>query len=382
LNEVGGELTEKTLEPDEFHRLMRHRNELWPHSLSATSTHDSKRGEDFRARLHVLSEASQEWAEAFNRWQAMNRKFVREIDTDAVPNANEEYLLYQTLVGTWPHDRLDVQQRDEYRDRIAAYMTKAMREAKEHSSWMNPSETYESAVHDFIGDLFADSRREFVADVSTFVDRISDSGFVNSLAQVVLKITLPGVPDVYQGTELWDFNLVDPDNRRPVDFELRRRSLDRLLSEAENDIEECARSLSQRWPDADTKLWVTSRCLALRGEWGDVFTYGEYVPLAATGNAVEHVISFVRRLGDRCVIVAVPRHFYQLTSGQNAKPNRGAPQADWAGARLALPESVPTWHCQLSGRLMETSGSNSEPSLDVADLFRVFPVAVLTSKLD
>ena len=230
LNEVGGELDAKSLSPDEFHRLMRQRQADWPHSLSATATHDSKRGEDMRARLNVLSEVPDEWSAAFRRWRELNRHLERESDGDPVPDRNEQYLLYQTLVGTWPLAPFSANARREYTDRIVQYMEKALREAKIHTSWMNPAEAYEAAVFDFVRDVLSEKAVIFQADLSTFVSEIADSGFVNSLAQVLLKMTLPGVPDFYQGTELWDFNLVDPDNRRPVDFADRCRRLDNLLA--------------------------------------------------------------------------------------------------------------------------------------------------------
>jgi (1->4)-alpha-D-glucan 1-alpha-D-glucosylmutase len=380
LNEVGGELDARPLAVDEFHRMMRHRIEAWPHTLSATSTHDSKRGEDFRARLHVLSEASADWIDAFQRWQIMNRLLIRELDGESVPDANEEYLLYQTLVGTWPHDPMDARQREQYRDRILQYMEKALREAKIHTSWMNPMEAYEAAVSGFIRDLLGDQGKTFADELNGFVRQIADSGFVNSLAQLVLKMTLPGVPDFYQGTELWDFNLVDPDNRRPVDFERRRHNLEQLLADADRDDARVASELSRRWPDADTKLWITSRGLALRREWAEVFSLGDYVAIAALGAAADHVISFARRWEQNWVIVAVPRHFYRLLKQRPAEVGPGMPQADWAGTQLLLPDSSPTaWRCELSGRTLEASAANSGSGLDVANLFAVLPVAILTA---
>jgi (1->4)-alpha-D-glucan 1-alpha-D-glucosylmutase len=385
LNEVGGELDAKPLATDEFHRLMRHRMASWPNTMSATSTHDSKRGEDFRTRVHVLSEAAAEWTEAFRRWHEMNRPLIRELDGDCVPDANEEYLLYQTLVGTWPHDELNQSQREQYRDRVLQYLEKAFREAKIHTSWMNPAEAYEAAVRDFVRDLFSEKGEAFLADLEQFVEQIADSGFVNSLAQLLLKMTLPGVPDFYQGSELWEFNLVDPDNRRPVDFEMRRRSLQELQAQSEKDPEAFANRLSARWPDADIKLWVTSRGLALRREWPGVFTSGEYVPVAAVGPAADHVISFARRWEHTCALVVVPRHFYRLTHGPGSatasgSKEAGPPRADWTGTRLILPDDFPTaWRCELSGRTIETSGTNAEPELEAAELFAVFPVALLTS---
>jgi (1->4)-alpha-D-glucan 1-alpha-D-glucosylmutase len=378
LNEVGGELLAKPLSVDEFHRLMRHRLESWPHSLSATSTHDSKRGEDLRARLHVLSEAPQEWTEAFSRWQKLTQPFVREMDGDAVPDLNEQYLLFQTLVGTWPADEMGDSQRDNYAVRIIKYAEKSLREAKIHTSWMNPSESYETAVYDFIHDLLGAGCQAFRTELAEFVRRISDAGFVNSLAQLVLKMTVPGVPDFYRGTELWDFNLVDPDNRRPVDYDLRRERLDSLWKDANRDVQNFAQRLVQRWPDPDIKLWIMSRCLNLRRERAELFSFGDYIPLAADGSAAEHVIAFARRNQQDCIVV-VPRHYYQLQSDDAKGSGRGVPGAEWKGTLLQLPDDFAgQWRCELSGRVISARQTDSRLSLDLADLFDVWPVAVLT----
>lgn len=379
LNEVGGELDAKPLAIEEFHRLMRHRMESWSHSMCATSTHDSKRGEDFRARLHVLSEAPDEWTQAVIRWQIMNQPLIREIDGEPVPDANEEYLIYQTLVGTLPTDEPNQDARNAYRDRILRYMEKAIREAKIHASWMNPSEEYETAVREFIGDLFETKGEKFAADLSSFVAQVADSGYVNSLVQLVLKTTLPGIPDLYRGTELWDFNLVDPDNRRPVDYDCRRSRLEKLQTAAHGNVQNAVRELSVRWPDADIKLWITSNCLAARGKSSDLFAFGEYIPLTVEGEWADHVISFARRLENEFAIVCVPRHYYRLRVRKNGKTTgNGPPKPEWADTRVVLPEDFsPAWLCSLSGRDFESKDSDGMRTLSVAELLDVFPVAVL-----
>jgi (1->4)-alpha-D-glucan 1-alpha-D-glucosylmutase len=379
LNEVGGDLDARPLTIEEFHRLMRHRNENWPHSMSATATHDTKRGEDFRARLHVLSEAPQEWTGALARWRKMNAGLLVEQDGEVVPDANEQYLIYQTLVGTWPVQPMNSLEREYYRDRIVQYMAKALREAKTHTSWINPSETYETAVLDFVHNLLAENSKDFQQDISAFVGRIADAGFVNSLAQLVLKITLPGVPDFYQGAELWDFNLVDPDNRRPVDFTLRRQRLDQLTCNETTDRHVVAEQLAARWPDADIKLWVTSRGLQLRQSHPDVFNFGDYTPLTASGPAADHVVGFARRFEDDWVIVVVPRQFYHLQNESASNQSAGVPRVDWRGTRLALPDDAPShWRCGISNTSVERTATESESTLDLDELFSVFPVALLT----
>jgi (1->4)-alpha-D-glucan 1-alpha-D-glucosylmutase len=387
LNEVGGELDVRPLATEEFHRLMRHRNESWPYSLSATSTHDSKRGEDFRARLHVLSELPQEWATMVIRWQEMTRQFLSEHDGDAAPNANEEYLIYQTLVGTWPVEPMSSPQRDEYLNRILQYFEKALREAKLHTSWMNPSETYETAVQDFIRALVVDEA--FTTDLALFVASIADAGFVNSLAQPLLKLTVPGVPDFYRGTELWDFSLVDPDNRRPVDYDSRRKRLNEISKAAENNVLEFARELAARWPSSDLKMWVTSAGLQLRRELPDVFTCGEYIPLSATGATADHVIAFARRDGQQLAITVAPLHFYRLSAKQRGEQSatknheKGPPRVNWTDTKLVLPDDFPhDWQCRLSGQEYALAEVGGQPALDVAQLLDVLPVALLTPPLD
>jgi (1->4)-alpha-D-glucan 1-alpha-D-glucosylmutase len=378
LNEVGGDLDAKPLSVEEFHRLMRQRQADWPHSLSATATHDSKRGEDVRARLHVLSEVPGDWFASFRRWREMNRRFERDVDGDPVPDLNEQYLLYQTLVGTWPLDAITASSREEYARRIVQYMEKALREAKVHTSWRNPAVAYEAAVFDFVQDILGTNAQEFQGDLAEFVRLIADSGYVNSLAQVLLKVTLPGVPDFYQGSELWDFNLVDPDNRRAVDFEERKNRLERLLGETDRDAARTALDLSKRWPDPDVKMWITTRALRLRGTWPDVFSYGEYIPLASTGPADAHIVGFARRLHEQWVVTVTPRHFQGLPR-RGAAANGRLPRADWRGTQLVLPDSSPVhWRCALSGRSFEAqSGANLVLSLD--QLLEVLPVALLTS---
>jgi (1->4)-alpha-D-glucan 1-alpha-D-glucosylmutase len=345
--------------------------------MSSTATHDTKRGEEFRARLHVLSEAADEWKQVFTRWRRMNEPLRDEIDGESVPDANEAYLLYQTLVGTWPIEPMQPAEQEHYRDRIAQYMEKALREAKIHTSWMNPSESYDGAVRKFVSELLSKPESAFISELTDFVHQIADAGFVNSLAQLVLKSTVPGVPDFYQGTELWDFNLVDPDNRRPVDFAEREQRLKKLLAVADTDLEAAAAQIAQRWPDGDVKLWITTRCLNSRRDWPDVFSFGEYIPLMASGSAADHVIGFARRCEEKCVIAVVPRHVYRLCGGNVTESLRG--KDTWRDTRLVLPPDFATnWRCCLSGRVFGAMNSGGEVTLDVADLFRVVPVALLT----
>jgi (1->4)-alpha-D-glucan 1-alpha-D-glucosylmutase len=385
LNEVGGELDAGGLEPNDFHRLMMHRAANWPHSLSASSTHDTKRSEDLRARLHVLSELPDEWKDQVLLWRQMNKRWLHEQYGEAAPDANEEYLLYQSLVGTWPLHPMDDGELEAYTQRLVAYMEKALREAKLHTSWMNPSEDYEAAVFDFVHKILGPEAIAFQADLSQFVAHIADAGFVNALSQVVLKLALPGVPDFYQGTELWDFSLVDPDNRRPVDYAARKAEMNAIDSGGEQDDEQLARDIVANWPDPKIKMLVTIRGLALRHRWHEVFAAGEYLPLTAEGEAGDHIFAFARMLDDRVVVAVIPRHFHRLTHRDPATvtATTNSPHADWGDTTLVLPGNAPTtWRCEFSGRTLQAAENNDTLSLRAADLFEILPVALLTASKD
>jgi (1->4)-alpha-D-glucan 1-alpha-D-glucosylmutase len=218
LNEVGGDATQFGLMPSVFHQRNRDRQVHWPWALSATSTHDTKRSEDVRARLNVLSEMPVEWQTSLSRWNTLNRRHRIELDDTAAPDRNDEYFLYQTLLGAWPLGEPGPAEWADFLNRIQTYMQKAIREAKVHTSWVNPNPEYEGAVEQFVARLLDEKNQRFLNDFRSFQRRISYFGLLNSLAQTLLKIASPGVPDFYQGTELWDFSLVDPDNRRPLDY--------------------------------------------------------------------------------------------------------------------------------------------------------------------
>ncbi|MDP9347822.1 MAG: malto-oligosyltrehalose synthase, partial [Gemmatimonadota bacterium] len=292
LNEVGGEPDHFGVPPEEFHRFMAARAAHWPHALTASSTHDTKRSEDVRARINVLSEIPDLWAEHVARWAEMNRaKKAHEEDGDEIPDANDEYLLYQTLLGAWPLGEMEDQAHQDFMGRIQAYMEKATREAKRRTSWINPNETYDAGLRDFVAAILDRSgENPFVDDLLRLQPAVSRMGMLNSLSQTLVKITAPGVPDVYQGQEIWDFSLVDPDNRRPVDYDTRRWLLAELRGRMENDsLEELARELVEEWEDGRIKLYVTHRALALRAALPDLFRDGEHLPLVSAGERVGHV---------------------------------------------------------------------------------------------
>ncbi len=337
LNEVGGEPDHFGVPVAEFHRFNRARHATWPHSMSATSTHDSKRGEDVRARLDVLSEMPEEWGRAVWRWREMNRahKPAREGGAEA-PDGNEEYLLYQTLVGAWPLEETDEAGRAEFIGRIQGYMRKALREAKVHTSWINANDEYERAVSDFVRAVLMPSEGHgFLADFAEFQRPIARAGMLNSLSQTLLKTAAPGVPDFYQGTELWGLTLVDPDNRRGVDYELRRRLL-ASFGEVDQADERAAfaAGLFDRPVDGRVKLYVTSRALAHRRARRELFRDGGYQPLAARGWRAENVVAFARQLGDSETIAVAARFFTRLDLAE--PPSLRLAPGVWGDTSLAL----------------------------------------------
>src|SRR5262245_12532824 len=281
LNEVGSDPTRFGLSPAIVHERFAERNRRWPHALSATATHDTKRGEDVRARLNALSELPGAWRAAVTKWRALNRRWKTEVKGALAPGANEEYFIYQTLAGAWPVDATSEEAIAAFRERITAYMTKAMREAKVHTSWMSPDEEYEKAVTRFVEAILDRSRSApFLDSFAVLQSRVAELGIYNGLAQVLIKITAPGVPDFYQGTELWDLNLVDPDNRRPVDYE-KRSAIATALKGCESALPQLASQLLERRTDGRVKLFVATRALAARSQRRAVYEQGEYIPLTA-----------------------------------------------------------------------------------------------------
>ncbi len=302
LNEVGGEPAAPGMSIETFHRQNAAHHSEFPHCLLATSTHDTKRSEDVRARLAVLAELPEEWGRTVRRWQVMNRRHRSQIEGETAPDSNEEFLLYQTLLGAWPLEGLHEGNRAEFIHRIQDYMMKALHEAKANSSWLEPNAAWDDAVHRFTAAILSPGgRNHFPQSISSFAERIAQHGAVNSLTQTVLKLTCPGVPDVYQGNELWDFSLVDPDNRRPVDFTLRQQQL--------ADLEHSSpRVLLEHWQDGRIKLFAIHRLLTLRRELPALFASGSYTGISAQGKFADKVVAFERRDGSESLLVIVPRH--------------------------------------------------------------------------
>jgi (1->4)-alpha-D-glucan 1-alpha-D-glucosylmutase len=304
-NEVGSDPHSPATSAQAFHIRMIEQQRAWPHALLASSTHDTKRGEDMRVRLDVLSEMPDEWRRRVARWHIYNRSRARTIDGAAAPTLNDEYLLYQTVVGTWPMRIGSIfsspTQHHDYVERLKAYALKASREAKISTSWTMPNEAYEQALSDFIDGIFADpTRNSFLASVARFLPPVLRLGAINAITQLVLKTTLPGVPDFYQGSEIWDLSMVDPDNRRPVDFGARARTLEALATTG-------LAQARERWRDGWLKLFIAHRLLAVRNRFPDLFRFGDYRPLVIEGEAAEHVLAFGRRWQDAEIVVVVCR---------------------------------------------------------------------------
>jgi (1->4)-alpha-D-glucan 1-alpha-D-glucosylmutase len=384
LNEVGGSPVGAPLWVEQFHDRMKERAEKWPQSMSATATHDTKRGEDFRARLNVLSEVAGEWESAINRWREQNAPARSDVEGTMVPDANEEYLIYQTLVGTWPLNPSSSKiVSEEYRDRIVSYFEKALREAKWHTSWLSPQASYEEAVQNFIRRILEPTNNAFLESLDAFVRSISDAGFVNSLTQLVLKGAVPGIPDFYQGTEFWDFNLVDPDNRRGVDFQRRSDFLRELDQVANENPSRISAELMSTWPDDRIKLFVTTTLLRLRKSHAPQFA-GDYNPLAAIGERANHLCAFRRGDDKNSLVFVVPRFVCQAirTFASYPEPSADmewAPSRWWQGTQVTLPEGSPRkWRNLFTGHLIEADRDSSDYcNVAADDVLKGFPVAIL-----
>jgi (1->4)-alpha-D-glucan 1-alpha-D-glucosylmutase len=378
LNEVGGEPAHYGTRPAALHAWFARRQEEWPAAMSATSTHDTKRSEDVRARIDVISEQPAAWREAVARWARANRRHRQEIDGRPAPVRNDEYLLYQTLVGAWPLESLDGAPDGSFAERICQYMVKALREGKRHSSWMSPNAAYEDATTRFVRRIL-DARQgaAFLAEFLPFLRQVAHHGMWNSLAQVLLKVAAPGVPDFYQGTELWDFSLVDPDNRRPVDYETRAQLLEGLGSLEERLDDEAMAALVAARLDGRIKLYVSTAALRARRRAPDLFVRGAYRPVEIAGERAEHAFAFARVLDGQAALVVVPR----LTATLVNEPDTAPVGEDvWGGTRLVLPNDLPgpMWSSAFT-RDHFGAGGEAPRELRVADLLATCPVALLLS---
>jgi (1->4)-alpha-D-glucan 1-alpha-D-glucosylmutase len=377
LNEVGGEPDPYGTSVQAFHADSQYRAKNWPHEMLGTSTHDTKRSEDVRARINVLSEMTMAWRKTIERWSRMNRTRKREVDGRPAPTPNDEVLFYQTLIGCWPLEDLDTAGNGVFRERIEAYMIKAAREAKLRTSWANINTEYEEALTQFVRTTL--ELREgnlFLSDLVAVQRRLRRFGLLNSLSQVVCKLTAPGVPDIYQGNEIWDFSLVDPDNRRPVDYERRRRILSEIRQTPALQAP-WVRSLVDDLCDGRCKLYLTWRILQFRREHEELFCRGDYLPLRVSGEHASKLCAFARRHEGELIITIAPRLYLRLL-GESESPPLG--EEAWGKTTLELPgdhNGGSGLRNVLDGCELPLERQGERTMMPVAAALAHFPVAVL-----
>jgi len=382
LNDVGFDPRTFGVSVAAFHHANRERLDNWPQSMVTTSTHDSKRAADVRARINVLSEVPDEWRLHLARWSRLNRRRKHRIDAGRAPSRNDEYLLYQTLLGAWPAEPLDANGLAAFSKRIETCMLKAIRESKTHTSWINPNREYEEAMQEFVQTLLnAPEHNAFLADFIPFQQRLLRHGLLNSLSQTLLALSIPGIPDIYQGNELWAFNLVDPDNRRPVDYRHHEAQLQAIISSARHratSLPDLLQDMLQRIEDGQARLYLVWRILGLRRRHPGVFLEGEYLDLQASGPRAAHLCAFARRLGDRRVLVVATRWFARLAALEDAFPPGGPA---WDDTWIACPDGTrdDSYRNVLSGEAVPVHMHADGGRIRAAELFQHFPVALLTN---
>jgi len=374
MNEVGMDPNKFGMNIEEFHLENQARLQDWPHSLLTTSTHDTKRSEDVRARINVLSEMAEEWKESLGHWQSLNKTKKVTLDSLLVPDANEEYLLYQTLIGSWPYSFTDDQEKTLYVQRIQRYMQKALKEAKIHTSWINPNHEYEEAVDAFINRIL-DQQHEnpFLTHFQKFVTLIQKAGIWNSLSQLLLKMTAPGIPDFYQGSELFEFTLVDPDNRQPVNFAIQQEKLRMIQENSKINLSLTQQKFVQNIEEGSLKLFLIWRVLNFRKLQKILFEEGDYVPLNVEGEMAKHLVAFQRSYGKKQCIVIVARFFYLLLKkSPDLDPSRMG-----ENTRVNLSFMLQgSWMDVISGRLFNFEGIQK---LTISQVFENYPFILLTN---
>jgi (1->4)-alpha-D-glucan 1-alpha-D-glucosylmutase len=375
LNDVGSDLHRFGVRTAEFHFANQERLRYWPHTMLATGTHDSKRSEDVRTRIDVLSEIPELWRLRVRDWRRFNRSHKRLVNDQPAPSPNDEYLLYQTLLGAWPpallSDTSDSSEWKAFSERIENYMLKAIREAKQNTGWINRNMEYEAAVLSFVRALLTrDPKNRFLADFLPFERRVARLGLWSSLSQTLFKLTCPGVPDIYQGNELWDFSLVDPDNRRPVDYIRRQQLFECVSGWGESPDASAIASLLETPEDGRMKLYVTSRALGLRQRQPNLFQEGQYLPLAVTGAKADHAVAYARRLGATTLLVIAPRLVAGLLKDSDLSP---IGSQIWEDTHVVLPTSDGRKMYQnvLTGELLDAGAE-----IFVSEVLAKFPLAL------
>jgi (1->4)-alpha-D-glucan 1-alpha-D-glucosylmutase len=365
LNEVGGAPHVFGVTEGVFHAFNKKRGTLWPYSINTTATHDTKRGEDVRARLNVLSEIPDEWEQYLKKWNRLNVRKKKTTNGKTAPDKNDEYFLYQTLIGTFPFDREDD---PSFVERIKDYMIKAVREAKIHTAWLKPDTEYEELLLRFIDKILIETEQNrFLKEFIPFQRKVAHYGIFNALSQTLLKITSPGVPDFYQGTELWDLSLVDPDNRRPVDFSKRETFLKEIKEREQDDIAALLHDLLLNRENGKIKLFLIHRALRARKERHQLFEKGDYIPLLVEGPHKDHVIAFLRRERRFAALTVVPRFLTSLIT-EDEMPLGGK---IWGNTHIVLSGESKRWRNIFTGHMLE-----SKEHVPVAEILKDFPVAL------
>jgi (1->4)-alpha-D-glucan 1-alpha-D-glucosylmutase len=369
LNEVGGNPGQFGILLEEFHQFNQQQSNVWPHKMNATATHDTKRGEDVRTRLNVLSEIPDEWEKQVITWTEINRSKKIQVRGRAVPVPNDEYFFYQTLVGAYPFTE---HENEQFIGRVKDYLLKSVREAKLHTAWLRPDTEYEQGFLTFVDQVLEPSdSNPFLQKFLPFQQWVAEYGILNSLSQTLLKYTTPGVPDTYQGTEFWDLSMVDPDNRRPVDYSRRITVLKEIQDKTQSDILKLIDELFASKEDGRIKLFLTHRVLQARKENVAVFQKGEYQPLEVAGKFKEHIVAFARYWNQKTIVAVAPRFLTGLI-----QPGE-LPLGDkvWEDTHILMPQGMPTaWKDAIS-----TQSVSGEGTLPVGKALQYFPVALLTS---
>ncbi len=374
LNEVGGNPGIFGYPLQDFHQYNIYKREHWPYTLNATTTHDTKRSEDNRMRLAVLSEIPREWNEKIRSWHNMNRPWKKIVAGKKVPDRNEEYFLYQTLIGSWPFTaEFDL---TEYVKRVQDYIIKAVREAKMHTAWIEPDLNYEAAYLDYIKQILDPVKNQvFLNDFKDFQQNVAFYGVYNSLAQAVIKVTTPGIPDFYQGTELWDLSLVDPDNRRPIDFQLRRQYLQEIKLNYLHPPTDWLSEMLGNYCDGRIKLYLIFQALKLRSAFPGLLEKGTYLPLATDGLYAPSVLCYLRQDEKNKIIVILPRFVTQVISWRTSKfPPLG--REVWADTSVTLsPDLQGTWL-----NILDNQEYQFQNNIFLSDVFSTLPFAVLIAR--
>jgi (1->4)-alpha-D-glucan 1-alpha-D-glucosylmutase len=374
LNEVGGDPSPDAICPREFVEFIAARQKAWPHSMNTSSTHDTKRAEDVRARISVLSEIPQEWQKRLNQWATLNEKYKSGINGGAVPDRNEEYFLYQTLLGMWP---LQPSEQAGVLERLQSYVVKATREAMVHTRWTRPNLAHEEGLKKFVAAILDEQEnRAFLEDFRDFHRQTAFYGMLNGLSQTLLKITTPGVPDFYQGSELWDLRLVDPDNRGTVDFARRVELLETVKCGHRQESNRFSEELMRDWTDGRIKLCLIWKALGFRQQCKELFTDGEFVPAEISGERSENITAFFRKFQKQSALIIAPK--WLATSGMDLDQN--AQRQFWGSTSITSPGyAALEWLNVFTGKGISGQEIDGRASIRVADALESFPVALLCS---